>query len=63
MNEKLRERDKAIKYFEDRINEGKNKLSNLIFQQNNIRDKIKNCEERINTYKLHIENLIKENHI
>ena len=63
MNEKLKERNIAIKYFEDRINEGKNKLSNLIFQQNNIRDKIKNCEERINTYKLHIENLIKESHI
>ena len=57
MNEQLKDRQKLIKNFEEEINEDKKILTNIIFLQNNIRDKIKNCDERINYYKLTIDDL------
>ena len=57
MNEGLKERQKAVKYFEEKIDKHKKELTHLIFQQNYIRDKIKNCDERIETYKSKIEAL------
>ena len=57
MNEGLKERQKAVKYFEEKIDKHKKEFTHLIFQQNNIRDKIKNCDERIEVYKSKIEAL------
>ena len=58
MYEGLKEKQRAIEYFEDKINSYKTNLSNIIFQQNSIREKIKNCDERIEVYKLKIGDLI-----
>ena len=57
MHEGLKEKQRAIEYFEDKINSYKTNLSNIIFQQNSIREKIKNCDERIEVYKLKIGDL------
>ena len=57
MNEVVKEKQKAVKYFEEKIEEHKKELTHLIFQQNNIRDKIKTCDERIEIYKSKIEDL------
>ena len=57
MIEQLKDRQKIINNFEEEINENKQLLTNIIFQQNKLRDKIKNCDERIDFYKLKIEDL------
>ena len=57
MTEQLKDRQKIVKNFEEEINKDKRLLTNMISQQDNIRDKIKNCDERINFYKSKIEEL------
>ena len=61
-NEMLREiSDKQVigNYYESEINNTKHILSNLIFKENNIREKIRECDNQINALELKIEELQK----
>lgn len=57
--EEISEKGKTIKDFEDKINNSKSKLISLINKENNIREKIHNCNNQIKILELKLEELEK----